>query len=379
MAPKVALVKCSDYNEVRVEEAVPQAVELAGGVERFIKPGERVFLKVNLLLAVPIERAVTTHPAVVKALVRLVQSVGAEAVIGDSPGGPYSVRWLKRVYRASGMDKVAEETGASLNFDVQTADVPHPEGKILKHLTIAKAVQDADAVITVPKLKTHGLMLFTGAVKNLFGVVPGLLKAEYHLRMPKVADLSDAMVDIFNLVKPRLAVVDGIVGMEGDGPSAGSPRRIGTVLVSGDGFACDVAGASLVGLRPEQMPITKAAMARGLTTGRLSDIELAGAPFEEIKLTDFKHATKGFSGDRMPVVAQGLLNRLFRPKPVLQPGSCTGCATCVQVCPPKAISMVGKLPQTDYDNCIRCFCCQELCPESAIAIWRPWAARRLLG
>lgn len=378
MRPTVALVRCTDYDEDRVETSVAEAVALLGGMGRFVSPGERVFIKVNLVMPKKAEYAVTTHPAVVKAVVKQVQAAGGTAIIGDSPGGPFTASVLKLAYRLSGMEKVAEETGAALSFDVREVELPHPEGKLLKRITVSKALADADAIITIPKLKTHGLTALTGAVKILFGAVPGLKKAEYHLKMPKIEDFSDMLVDILTLVKPRLTVMDGIVGMEGDGPTAGSPRGIGAVLASADSVACDVAGA-LIGLEPERVTTTRAAMARRMTSGRLSDIELLGAPLAEVRLDDFKQAViKGTTSYQLSRPVARLAERFLRPKPRLRPELCTGCGTCARVCPPKAIRLVEKRPRTDYSKCIRCFCCQELCPQSAVAIWRPRLAKYLL-
>jgi len=374
--PRVVLTPCTDYQEARVEAAVQASLAALGGMERFVQPGQRVFLKVNLLMAKEIDRAITTHPAVVKAVVKQIQAAGGSVIIGDSPGGPYSVSGLKRSYRLSGMEQVAAETGAALNFDLGAVELTHPAGKVLKRATIIRPLADADVVITLPKLKTHGLTKFTGGVKILFGAIPGLLKAEYHLRMPDVRDFSDMLLDLVTLVKPRLSIMDGVVGMEGEGPSAGKPKQVGLLLASTDSVALDVVACAVVGIPPEEATTTRAAMARGLTTGRVEDIDLVGPPLSAVKLTDFETVGKG--GDfvhRMPGFVHGLAYALLRPKPVTNQQLCNGCGTCANVCPAQAITMIGHRPRTDYDKCIRCFCCQELCPQSAVMIQRPWAGR----
>ena len=215
---RTAIIKCTDYRQDRVNRAVRESLNLLGGIERYVRPGARVLIKPNLIRARRPEEAVTSHPAVVKALVQVVQAAGGLVTMADSPGGPFSHKRLEEIYVASGMAQVAAETGARLNYDLATVNLPHPEGKLLKGVTVIKAVAEAEVVITVPKLKTHTLTGLTGAVKVTFGAVPSPLKTEYHLRMPKVGDFSQALLDICSLVKPLLTVMDAVVGMEGEGP-----------------------------------------------------------------------------------------------------------------------------------------------------------------
>ena len=381
MAAKVVLKYCPDYT-ANVEEALQTGLEEWGGMPAFVKPGQRVLLKVNLLMKKRPEEAVTTHPSVVEAVVRLVQAAGGVPVIGDSPGGPYTMHALHAIYARSGLQEVAERTGALLNEDVGQTVVAHPQGKILKSLTVTKSVTDADVVITLSKLKTHGMMTFTGAVKVLFGVIPGLLKAEYHFRMPEIMDFARLLLDIAEWVKPSLSIMDGVIGMEGNGPSAGRPRNIGALLVSTDPFALDVVAADLVGLKPEKVPTILAARERGLVS-RLGEIELKGDDRSLWRIKDFslpKSVSVNFL-DMVPLpvsVRNFVLDRL-RPHPLFQHEQCVGCRDCVNSCPPQALSMNAQgRPVVDLDACIRCFCCQELCPRQAVEIVRPWLGRRIL-
>ena len=212
MQAKVVLKYCPEYTadvELRLREGL---VEL-GGMSTFVKPGQKVLLKVNLLMKKRPEEAVTTHPSVVEAMVHLVQEAGGIPIIGDSPGGPYTVNSLQAIYTRSGLREVAERTGAILNEDVGQTTIHNPEGKLTKSLTITNCALQADVIIPISKLKTHGMMTFTGAVKILFGVIPGLLKAEYHLKMFKVDDFADLLVDIATYIKPALSIMDGVVGV----------------------------------------------------------------------------------------------------------------------------------------------------------------------
>ncbi|HEY8911399.1 MAG TPA: DUF362 domain-containing protein [Desulfosporosinus sp.] len=381
MQAKVVLKYCPDYT-MNVEQHLRDGLAELGGMSAFVKPGQKVLLKINLLMKKRPEEAVTTHPSVVEAVVHLVQEAGGIPIIGDSPGGPYTVSALQAIYTRSGLREVAERTGAILNEDVGQTTIQYPEGKLAKSLTVTNCVLNADVVIPISKLKTHGMMTFTGAVKVLFGVIPGLLKAEYHLKMFKVSDFADLLVDIATWVSPALSIMDGIVGMEGDGPSAGEPRNIGALIVSTDPFALDVVAADLIGLKPEKVPTVMAARQRGLTSN-FNEIELTGDPRSLWQIQNFvipKAVSANFL-DMVPLprsVKKFTLNRL-RPRPLFEHSACVGCRDCVNTCPPKALMMnEHQRPIVDLEACIRCFCCQELCPHQAVKIFKPWLGRKLL-
>lgn len=376
---QVSIVKCDNYDPQQVYESVSKSIELLGGIGSFIKPGMRVLLKCNLLMRKKPEEAATTHPEVAAAVARLVKEAGGIPVIGDSPGGLFTERALKGVYRACGIEAVAERDNIELNYNVEEKTVSHPEGKIIKSLTIMKALGDFDAVINIAKLKTHGMTLYTGAVKNLFGVIPGTSKAEYHLRMKKLDDFADMLLDICNYIKPVLSIMDAVVGMEGQGPSAGNPRKIGTVLASSSPYALDTACVYLVGIDPGSVCTIKRAGERGLCS-KINDISLIGDPIEELRVNDFKipsHKHVGFieqffSEDSF---IASFINNYFGPRPVFDYEVCIGCRDCEKNCPPKAIIMKGKKPVVNLKECIRCYCCQELCPQKAVRIKRSWLFR----
>ena len=381
MKATVVLKYCPDYT-MDVEQHLREGLAELGGMSAFVKPGQKVLLKVNLLMKKRPEEAVTTHPSVVEAVVHLVQEAGGIPIIGDSPGGPYTVSALRAIYARSGLREVAERTGAILNEDVGQTIIQYPEGKLVKSLTVTNCVLDADVIIPLSKLKTHGMMTFTGAVKILFGVIPGLLKAEYHLKMFKVYDFADLLVDIATYVKPALSIMDGVVGMEGDGPSAGKPRNIGALILSTDPFALDVIATDLIGLKPEKVPTIMAARLRGLTS-RLEELQLKGDSRSLWRIQGFvipKAVSTNFL-DMAPLprsVKTFILNRV-RPRPIFEHGTCVGCSDCVNNCPAKAITMnENQRPVVDLEDCIRCFCCQELCPHQSVKLFKPWLGRTLL-
>lgn len=358
-----------------------QGLEGFGGMTAFVKPGQKVLLKVNLLMKKRPEEAVTTHPSVVEAVVHLVQEAGGIPIIGDSPGGPYSIGALQGIYARSGMKEVAERTGALLNMDVGQTNMSHPEGKIVKSLMVTTSVTDADVVITLSKLKTHGMMTFTGAVKILFGVIPGLLKAEYHFKMPKVQDFAELLVDIATCIKPTLSIMDGIVSMEGDGPSAGKPRSVGALLISQDPFALDVVATNLIGLKPEKVPTIMAARGRGLPSS-MEEVECIGDSRSLWRIQNFvlpKSSSLNFIDlVPLPKSVKDFAMKQVRPQPHFQHDQCIGCQDCLNNCPPKALVMNEQnRPVVDLDACIRCFCCQELCPRQAIEIMKPRLGKTL--
>ena len=380
MIPQVAIVKCPDYQQSAVDRAVRESVDLLGGMSQFVRPGQKVLLKVNLLSATPPERGIVTHPAVVKAVIRLVQEAGGMPLIADSPGTsvPYTQAGLRRVYKASGLLEVAERTGAALNWDTSYEEVSHPEGFLIKRLEVIKPVLEADVVISMPKLKTHALMTFTGATKNLFGVVPGFAKGIFHARMRNVTHFALMLLDLISLVKPALVLMDAVVGMEGNGPSTGPLRDVGVILASRDSVALDAVATSMVGFDPLKVPTLREAAARGLWTGKVDDIKTLGASVSEVLVPDFhppvasprEDATLGnpfFTRHFGPLITEN-----FTLKPVPQRGRCVACGDCVVGCPQQVITIVDSLAVIDHSQCIRCYCCHELCTEGAIDLERPW-------
>ncbi|MFZ3130400.1 MAG: DUF362 domain-containing protein [Desulfosporosinus sp.] len=380
MSSVVVLKECQEYNE-DVEKRLREGIEILGGMSAFVKPGQRVLLKINLLMKKAPEQAVTTHPSVIEAVVKLVQEAGGIPIIGDSPGGPYTINALRSIYARCGITDLADRTGAILNENVGQVTVPHPSGKVMKSLTVIKAVIDADVIIPISKLKTHGFMTFTGAVKVLFGIIPGLLKAEYHVKMQKPDDFAEILVDICSWVKPTLNIMDGCLAMEGDGPSSGVPRKIGALLMSADPYALDTVATNLIGLKPESVPTIMSARNRGFVS-RMNEVELKGDNPSLWQIEDFllpKSIMK--NTQKVPKVFRDFILNRVRSRPQFNHAECISCEDCLNNCPPKAIEMrkykERLVPYVDSDKCISCFCCQELCPQEAIGIRKPFIGKLL--
>ncbi len=349
--------RCPSYEQAAVDQAVAQAIAALGGIERYVQAGQRVLLKPNLLLLKGPETAICTHPAVVQAVAGIVRRAGAQPVIADSPGGGamHNVRSLQSLYRVTGMEAVAAATGAELNLDCEGLEVPCPEGGQAKTLDVMRPAAQADVIINLPKLKTHGLLRYTGAVKNLFGLVPGRTKLEYHARLHDAARFSEMLLDIVCWARPALTIMDAIVGMDGDGPSAGHPKEMGLLLAGDDCTAVDLAALDLIGLDPDTVLTVRAARERGLSSGRAGDLEVLGEPLAEAHVPDFHVPSQGFSDVT-----------LERPGSPQAGEQCTGCGVCAENCPVGAIHIENRRAVTDAEACIRCYCCQELCPQHAI-------------
>ncbi|MTI95715.1 MAG: DUF362 domain-containing protein [Firmicutes bacterium] len=358
----VSVRACPDYSPEVVAATCDRAL-MDVKAEALFTPGQTVLLKVNLLSAKSPEQAVTTHPALVFALARWFIERGARVQVGDSSGGVPTKEGGNKTAAAlkvSGIAAAAEAAGAEvINFDTAGAVVVHG-GERLNPVLIARPVLDADLVVSVAKLKTHGLTLFTGAVKNMFGAVPGATKAEYHRQLPKLPDFCTGLVDVFAAARPQLAVMDAVWGMEGNGPSAGDVRHRGLVLASRDAVALDTVAANLIGCPPRRVLTTVFAAKRGL--GRMEDVKIMG---DEVSPVQFKLPASARLG---PVAASvsGRFFGLMTHLPGFMAEKCINCNICVQSCPVTALTAQKPHPELDAAKCIHCFCCHELCPEHAI-------------
>jgi len=395
---RVSLVACEQYDSERVEDAIRRSINLLGGIEAFVGPGQRIVLKPNLLRPSAPSAATTTHPSVVAAVARLVSEAGAQAIILDSPGGPNSAAYVRTVYRSSGMIRAAEQSGAELITNLEPTQVANPDGIVLRRLDLVRQAVEADAIINLAKLKTHSLVGLTLSVKNLFGLVPGVVKVGYHARFEEPADFALGLLDIARVAKPVLHIIDGVVGMEGNGPSAGTPRQVGALIAGADPLNVDIVAASLIGVDPLETLTTRVAVEHGLTMGRLEDVELVGDALDALRVPRFRLSDSQRSarlsgqpgasrrGNEGNAARQSWFGRLalgWLAKQVLAvPHAgprCTGCGFCARNCPVQAIEIVDGRARMDLSACIRCYCCHELCPELAIELRRPLLGRLVDG
>ena len=375
----VSIVSCGSYDRAEVKSALRQVLAPLGGLD-WVREGMTVAVKANLVAALRPEKAATTHPAMLAALTELLRERGARVVIGDSPGGVFNIIYVNRVYAAAGL-KEAEEAGAELNRDFTEKQSANPEGRVLKELTYTAWLDQADAIIDFCKLKAHGMMGMSGAAKNMFGVVPGTMKPEYHFRFPDHEDFADMIVDLDERFRPRLCLADAVIGMEGNGPTAGTPRMLGFVAAAESPHRLDQVCAGILGLEEDAVPTLRAAKRRGLIPPSAAQLTVSGDPAAFVA-RGFRHVAETrsllFAGDgKNPFlrVFSAFAGKALRTKPKVAKAECVGCGVCRNTCPAKAVTIVRGKAVIDRSACIRCFCCQEFCPRGAMKVHRTLLAR----
>ncbi len=382
------VVETENYGEQLLKENIEKIfAEFKVGDK--ISAGDRVLMKVNLLMGKDPSRAVCTHPEVVRAVAREVKALGGEPVLADSPGGPFNKPALKLAYSRSGYTEEAGKGLYELNYNTGSFYGKLESGRRGKSFELCSFIREADFIINLPKLKTHGLTLYTGAVKNLFGVVPGTVKAGYHFKMPKVRDFCQLLLDIAELAAPDLTIMDAVTGMEGAGPSSGTPRDFKLLLAASDMLELDLLVSWL--LRGDSSyrndPLPEAILSRYSQSGETGGYgryieenflkeEIPGwltEKFREVKLPDIDR-TANLMDKRMPDFLKRIVIRLVRPRPVFT-SACIGCGICEKNCPPQVITLEQGQARAELEGCIRCFCCQELCPHEAVEIEKPLLGR----
>ena len=383
-AKTVAIVGCGSYDREEVLTAVERAISLLGGIERFVSKGQRVLVKPNLLQGAAPEKCVTTHPEVVYAVSKLLRDFGCRVVVADSPGGGtiYTEGTLRKAYALSGWDRVTEELAVDLNLGTGYKEVANPRGRALKRFLIIDPAVEADAIISVSKAKTHVLTTMTGAAKNLFGVIPSLEKPAMHARFKSVAEFSEMILDLNELMRPRLQIMDAVIGMEGDGPNSGDPRRIGVILASGDFSALDSVAARLMSLEPMEVGTFAAAAGRGLIRPDATDVMVVGDELARYAVKDFRKPKtlskeKGFGQKRLSSAVVSLA-KAYSLKPVVNQERCTGCGQCARICPKQTIVMSKEKARIRSSKCIRCYCCHEMCEHKAIELRRSMGGKAIV-
>lgn len=350
--PPIVCIQKSTYDAIDV----PTLLGPLGGMNRYVHKGERVLLKTNLLIPSEPKNAVVTHPTVIQALAESILKTGAVPYIGDSPSGQFTKRRLEKAYTKSGLAAVAQDLGIELSYDTGVTKIEIPNGKVLKKTLFCDYVLNAEKIIAVPKIKTHAYMIMTLATKIMYGAVPGLTKAKYHSLFIRRASFADMLLDVLSVKKPDLIIMDGVMGMQGDGPSGGTPVDLGVLLAAEDAFAMDLSVCDLLGIEPIRIPTLRQAKLRHQWPSEMTYPLLTP---QEVRYTDF----------RLPSSARTLItgskNHHQHPRPTER---CTACGQCVEICPKHAIGIKNNIAVVDYSKCIACYCCHEICPYKAIKL-----------
>jgi len=377
---RVVLIYCDSYKDNTVQEAIQRGLDLLGGPSAFVKPGEKILLKPNWIVAVPPSRCATTHPAIFRAVCNIFIKHGVQLTYGDSP----AYHSPEAAARKTGFTEVAEELDIKLADFTGSQEIFVQDALQNRKFSIANGVLESDGIISLPKLKTHGFMKLTGSVKNQFGCIPGMLKGEFHVKLPGPNEFAQMLVDLNAWLNPRLYIMDGIFAMEGNGPMSGDPKKMNVLLMSSDPVALDATVCRMLNVNPELSPTIIAGQNVGMGVYLEKDIELLGDSFESFRMPDFNVNREKISSFHKMGKFSNAFKNLIINKPYIVEKKCIQCGICIKMCPvtPKAVdwdNLAKDVPPVyQYKQCIRCFCCQEVCPEGAIEIKKP-ILRRLIG
>lgn len=356
---EVFIAKAGSYDEKELESAIFKCLESSDFFGGIIRPGMKVLVKPNLLSYREPGACVTTHPNVIAAVIKAIRKAGAEPFAGDSPS--VIKDGLLKLWEKTGMLDVCRKAGVKLVSFEEDAFETSKNGH---SLWLTEYARRCDAIVSVPKMKTHTFTLMTGAVKNTYGFVPGYAKTRYHKMFPDVKSFSETIVNVFEIARPHFTVTDAVFAMEGNGPSAGTPKFVGAIVAGADCVAIDASLAAIAGINPLKVLTTRIAGERNLGESDLKKIKFPLLRPEDVKPASFTvPKTKIYHA--LPPAISKLLSRFFWIRPDFN-DNCAACGICVQKCPAKALELKGRKPELSAAKCIECFCCQEVCPNKAV-------------
>jgi uncharacterized protein (DUF362 family)/Pyruvate/2-oxoacid:ferredoxin oxidoreductase delta subunit len=367
----ISLQKCTQYDNKLLKDKIIAGLKQIDLDLTDLKD-KRVCLKPNLLMPSSPERAVTTHPELFRAVAEIIHDYTRSIIIIESP----NFFPLKSTIKKTGLAPIVSDLEIEVADINVTKALQFPLAHRYKSIDISKAFFDVDYIINMPKLKTHGFTHYTGAVKNLFGTMPGLSKAQMHMKAPSQMEFSEFLLDLYGgllngFEKPKkfIHIMDAVVGMEGEGPGpSGKPKKIGAVIVGDDAVALDYVAVNLVGLDLKKVFTITEGFKRGYGVKSPDDIQIKGETLKDMRITDFKASRSSVMGGVIWPLTSPTIKNLFIEKPVPRTDVCTLCYNCMKICPAGAITKAdeAKVPTYNYRKCIRCFCCMETCPEAAI-------------
>lgn len=395
MKSEISLIRCNTYEPNKLFDKVKEAIELIGGIEKFIQPHSRVLLKPNLLMASPPESAITTHPEFARAVIKILKSIGCKIYLGDG-SSVFGSENISEIHETTGMKNLAQEENielvtfdkrfipapAALGFSRLSAK-PRAERRADKqgYFPLTNWIKECDHIISLPKFKTHEFMILSGAVKNLFGLIPGTFKLECHKNFHRPENFARVLIDIYQAVKPSLTIVDGISGIQGNGPATSGTRRDFALILAGqDAIAVDSVLARIMNIKPDFIYTIKEARKRGIGNTDLNNIEIKGEDISSCVFNDFKlpeTSLKQSILQNLPDPIANILKKLLTFYPRIDSDACRLCEACVKNCPQETIAKKDGKIIIDYSECISCFCCREVCPHKSIGIKKSLLARMI--
>ena len=347
---KVGIVKCGNYEQKKIDKVIQKVLKLS---EIEIPKNKKVLIKPNIVVAeVKKPKAVLTNPMILEAICKILKKNNCKIYIGES-----SFMDTDIAFKNSGVEKIAKKYGKLVIFEQdKLIKINDKKAKVLKNFNLAKTIKDVDLIINVPKLKTHQLTKYTGAIKNLYGCIPGGMKQKLHSKAKGEEKFSKLLVDIYQNIKPEINIMDGIIGMEGRGPTSGKEKKIGYILASKNAVSLDVVSSKLIGYKPKNILMIKEAVARKLGSFKFS--------LEGMNKVPCVDCEKPFVSGKM---SKRVLKMLKEKPIVVDKKKCIKCGRCAAKCPVKAIKL-SPFPVIDKKKCIRCFCCMEICPKDALSL-----------
>lgn len=328
--------------------------------------GKKVVIKPNLLAKCTPEKCITTHPTFIKAACEYFLSKKANVVVADSPGGIYNKTMFTGICRETGVATATKEAGAIVNDDY-SFELVSDASKSKYAFNIIKPLVDADVVVNLCRLKTHALCEMTASVKNMFGAIPGLQKAEQHARFSTRTMFANMLCDLCLLTAPQINITDAVVCMEGNGPSGGTLKNMGLVVASANPFSSDLVSSTLMGYKPNEVGTVECAVKRGLCVDDADKLDIKGENYKDYACRFIRpdsHA--GGIVKQIPSILGGHVKNALEPKPVVKKLICIGCGICKANCPVDAIEIIDKKAKINKNKCIRCYCCQEFCHHKAV-------------
>ncbi|NIM90095.1 MAG: DUF362 domain-containing protein [Candidatus Aminicenantes bacterium] len=372
--PKVSIVRIEDYNSEEIYQAIKQSLQLLGGLDKFVKPKSKIFVKINHISPPsPAEKGLVTHPAFTKEVLRLLKERGHEVVVGDDIQSKEEDGFLISDYR-----QACEELGVLLiNLKEKGFKEVEFQGRLLDKVYLSQACLEADYIINLPKLKTHSFTIYTGAVKNMYGIIPYGLRLKYHRQYIRNDDFSQMLVDVLSCAPPQLNIMDGIMAMEGEGPSAGNLRKTGLILASPDAVALDAVATKIMSLNPLDIFTTYYAHNRGLGMGRIEGIEVVGETIPDVQVKNFKHSAiaVGLFRRKLPSFLYAYFQEQLVLIPRIKKEKCTACLECIEICPMEALQLHQDTAVLNRRKCIYCMCCHEVCRYNSIELKKRFIGR----